>query len=164
MRCWLLALVSCVSSDPHVMVVTPDAHVPSTACLIENVLPRLVGTAPVMDCGSLGIGGEDAAFAAARDCVIAAESSRQPYMVLWQIQGIDSRVAKAHVGLNDNTTWTSYQLNYDGDPGGGGGDNRPVTTIWKCGAVSSQGACPDLHNTLCLECDSPVFFDRCPPR
>jgi hypothetical protein len=158
---WLVVVVACDVTAPEPVILQPDAFLPSTECRIENVLTRLVGAAQVRDCGHLAIGADEASLVAARDCVIAAESAHEPYVAEWQRQGTDSRLASAYVGLDTASGWTSYHLGYDGDPGGGGGDNHPATAIWACRALVDQGACAALSTTLCLACDAAMLGERC---
>lgn len=163
MRTWLPLLLACKApgADPMPMMVEPDAFVPSTECTIENVLARFAGNEQLMNCGTVDSGQADAPFTAAHDCARAAEMAMQPYVVQWEIQGLDSRVASALVGMADGTGWSTYSFRYDGDPGGGGGENHPSTSIWQCAELVDAGSCADLHETLCLTCDRPTFVDRC---
>lgn len=132
------------------------------SCIIENVLATRIADATPTDCGHLAIAGDDAAFGAARQCVLDAIAAHQPFVVLWNIQGIDSRVAGAYLGLDAGGALALTRFHYDGDPQGQGGEARPVTTIGSCSGVA-QVACDTktLHNTLCLECSDEAFADRC---
>lgn len=140
----------------------PDDASQPGSCIIEDVLAARISDATPLDCGRLPIDGNDAAFLAARSCVLDAIAAHQPFVVLWNIQGIDSRVAGAYLGLDVGGTLTVFRFHYDGDPQGGGGEARPVTTIGSCTGVADLGDCgTEIRHTLCLECSGEAFADRC---
>jgi len=133
------------------------------SCKIDDVLTaELDGHAP-KDCGRLGIDASTAAFQAAKSCVLAAIESNEPFVVVWDIQGIDSRVARAFYGVSGDSGLAISSLSYDGDPRGGGGEARPRTTTSQCGSLAPVASCGDdqLPFSLCLSCASATLIDEC---
>jgi hypothetical protein len=146
MRLCLLLLLGCGSS--------PD-------CRIEAVLDDLIDGQQLGDCGTLQPSQAESSFRAAHDCVLTNDAARTPYVVFWNIQGIDSRVASAYVGLSGASGWQTRLLRYDGDPGGGGGDNHPLTTTRSCTAVTDRANCSDLRYSLCVTCEGETTVETC---
>ena len=131
-----------------------DAFVPDETCRLENVIARDVAGEPLTDCGHLAI---DADPTAARDCALSDAASHTPFILLWDAPGIDSRIAHAYVGLDSTSGWSLVSYAYDGDPGGGGGENHPSTVSWTCASLDDLGDCgADRATTLCLACGAPA--------
>jgi hypothetical protein len=135
-----------------------------TTCKLEDVLAADIDGMPVRICGKLGVDATSADLTAAKNCVLGAVEALEPFEVQWDIQGIDSRVARAYVGLQGegaSLEITSYS--YDGDPGGGGGEGRPSTSVSRCGVLRAKAGCmdADLMYSLCLECATPVGLPGC---
>jgi hypothetical protein len=160
----LVFALGCEDRGSGMMTGEPDAAVASPFCQIESVVDRLIGGTQVMDCGNLMVQQADAPFVAARDCVLAADAGHSPYAARWEIQGRDSRVAAALVGIETAGGWTSMRLAYDGDPTGGGGEDHPVTSMWRCGSLTDLGSCSALHQNLCIQCAAETFVERCDSR
>ena len=156
MRAAALAWLACAcgggaaTSDANVI----DAFVPDGTCRIENVIARDVAGASLTDCGHLAIGADPTT---ARTCALSSASSHTPFIVLWDAPGADSRIASAYVGLADASGWSLVYYDYDGDPGGGGGENHPSTVTWTCASLDDLGDCgADRARTLCLACGAPA--------
>jgi hypothetical protein len=133
------------------------------SCKLGDVLAAdLTGHAP-KSCGTLGPESSIAAFQAAKNCVLAAVESAEPFVVVWDIQGIDSRVARAFYGISGDSGLAISSLSYDGDPRGGGGEARPRTTTSSCSSLTSAPACDDsqLPFSLCLSCAAATVTDEC---
>jgi hypothetical protein len=95
--------------------------------------------------------------------VLAAIESAEPFVVQWDIQGIDSRVARAFYGISGDSGLAISSLSYDGDPRGGGGESHPRTTTSQCSALSPVASCDDeqLPFSLCLSCAAATVTDEC---
>lgn len=133
------------------------------SCKLDDVLQAdLTGHTP-KDCGHLDPASTTTAFQTAKNCVLAAIESREPFVVVWDIQGIDSRVAHALYGLAGANGLELSSVSYDGDPGGGGGEHHPSATTSSCGSLSPVAPCDDsqLPFSLCLSCASATVTDQC---
>ncbi|MCE9574891.1 MAG: hypothetical protein K8W52_17205 [Deltaproteobacteria bacterium] len=151
----VLGLVACADDAP-----APEMDQP---CWIDTVIAtELAGVTP-LDCGHLDIGSDDARFIAAHDCAVAAHAAHAPFLVRWEIQGIDSHVVGAYLGRPKGGTWTITSFGYDSYAPGGA--IRARTGSDTCADLVDRGACGiDLHQTLCLECAAPIASTYCPPR
>ncbi|MBL9014836.1 MAG: hypothetical protein JNL83_11705 [Myxococcales bacterium] len=141
---------------------SPGPGAPATCKLDDVLAAELDGHAP-KSCGSLAPDSSTAAFQAARTCVLAAIEASEPFVVVWDIQGIDSRVARAFYGLRGDSGLAISSLSYDGDPRGGGGEARPRTTTSSCSSLAPVASCDDtqLPLSLCLSCATATVVDEC---
>ena len=133
------------------------------SCKLDDVLTAdLDGHSP-KSCGQLGVDSTTAAFTAAKNCVLAAIESKEPFVVVWDIQGIDSRVSRAFYGISGDSGLAISSLSYDGDPRGGGGEAHPRTTTSSCSSLGPAASCDDsqLPFSLCLSCASATVIDEC---
>ena len=73
------------------------------------------------------------AWQAARDCALKAASEQRAFKLVTWLQGFDSQVGQAYVGLPAESFAISM-FHFDSDPCGGGG----------CGPVASQSHCDTL--------------------
>ena len=73
------------------------------------------------------------AWQAARDCALKAASEQRAFKLITWLQGFDSKVGQAYVGLTAES-YAISMFHYDSDPCGGGG----------CGPVAAQGYCDAL--------------------
>ena len=85
---------------------------PTSPCGIETVVATRIGSAQVMDCGHLDLDATDAMRSSTQSCVLAADVNQQPYVAEWQIQGIDSRIADAFLGLDTPAGWHSVGFSH----------------------------------------------------
>lgn len=133
-------------------------------CKLTDVLDAELASIAPRDCGELSTAATIAELTAAKNCVLAAIESREPFVVIWDRQGTDSKVSHAYFGvLGADDRLETSSVHYDGDPGGGGGEGRPYTEISSCGALQPVAACADsaLPSSLCLQCTTPVVADTC---
>jgi hypothetical protein len=79
-----------------------------------------------VDCGRVSLGGDRTAT---DECVLKNFQEGKPFHGRYERQGIDSHVALGVVRSSDGRV---IFLHYDGDPGGGGGDGRPVVDASVC--------------------------------
>jgi hypothetical protein len=130
-------------------------------CQFESVLSRDVPPAAAF-CGSLQTTATDAQRMSARDCAAQDIMANREFVVSWDIQGIDSRVARAFYGKR-TTTLELRAIFYDGDPGGGGGEARPSASTSSCASILPTSTCTsdDLKNSLCLQCTQSALVDNC---
>lgn len=94
-------------------------------CDLDDTAFDLAGPGAI-DCGLVPLGASTAdGFA----CALGALEGDQPFVLRLALRGADSHVVRAWVGRRGPQVWV---LLYDGDPGGGGGDDRPHITRWTC--------------------------------
>lgn len=133
----------------------------SRSCKIEDVLAELENP-QADDCGVLAADDTANDFAAAHDCVAAAIAAQRPFTVQWDLQGIDSRVARALVGTPAGTGVQYRLLAFDGDPSGGSSSGDPHTTTYLCANLVDQGDCANVQTSLCFDCANSSVADECP--
>ncbi len=152
MRWWsgvvaMLVAAGC-SSDPR-------------SCALEDVLAQSIGGIEATDCGHLSAGASGDMLQAAHDCALAQEAAFHAFVVEWDVQGIDSRVAHAFVGIGRAGEWTITHYDYDSDPSGGSMVGA-VTSSQSCGQFGDLGDCGgDRPQSLCLACGSPFDAAQC---
>jgi hypothetical protein len=150
-------------TDARAIVPSDDAPLADAgdpACVIEHVVEvASAGTTP-RDCGHLPIGTIDGPFVVAHDCVVAAAAAHEDFVVLWDIQGVDSRVANAYLGRTTSAGWAITAFFYDdfGTP-----EPRPSTTTSTCAQLDDLGACGQVQRSLCLACADQNTIATCPP-
>lgn len=122
-------------------------------CSIEHEACELAGSlGEFTDCGVVNPW-DDAVelWQAAHDCALAAATAQQPFKLITILQGIDSDVAEAYVGVAAR----SYALSrffFDGDPCGGGGCG-PVVSAGSCAGLVATMDCVVEPGNVCLSCE-----------
>jgi hypothetical protein len=101
-------------------------------CDLDGSLRARAGAGGV-DCGRVEIGGDRGQTDA---CVVEAFNAGKPFFARYERRGTDSHVAFGLVRGGDGVV---TMLLYDGDPGGGGGDGRPVISGSVCEGPSALG-------------------------
>jgi hypothetical protein len=165
---WIAAIVcacdgATATPDAPLATLAPDAAIDRT-CVIENVLARNGSSLVTSSCGDLPIDADDASIQAAHDCALAAAAQQRSFLVLWEAQGTDSRIAYAYMGIEDEGHWVLSSYNYDGDPGGGGSEKNPHTFWFNCDALEELAPCStyDRITTLCIQCAPAHPAGHCP--
>jgi hypothetical protein len=92
----------------------PQSSVDSSPDLLESQSKQMVGPRGI-DCGRVLVGGDPTT---ATKCALKAQSSKRPFRVRYDLQGIDSSVA---VSIVHTPAGNVGVLQYDSDPLGGGG-------------------------------------------
>lgn len=105
------------------------------ACgLVEQACAAVEAYGAYDDCGVVDPWNDLApAWQAARDCALKAASEQRAFKLVTWLQGFDSQVGQAYVGLPAESFAISM-FHFDSDPCGGGG----------CGPVASQSSCETL--------------------
>lgn len=122
-------------------------------CSIEHEACELAGSlGEFTDCGVVNPW-DDAVelWQAAHDCALGAATAQKPFKLITILQGIDSDVAEAYVGVAAR----SYALSrffFDGDPCGGGGCG-PVVSAGSCAGLVATMDCVVEPGTVCLSCE-----------
>lgn len=118
------------SSESGVLETTGDV-----ACgLVEQACAAVEAFGAYDDCGVVDPWNDAApAWQAARDCALAAAKEQRAFKLVTWLQGFDSQVGQAYVGL-PHESFAIAMFHFDSDPCGGGG----------CGPVASQGWCDAL--------------------
>lgn len=118
------------SSESGVLETTGDV-----ACgLVEQACAAVEAFGAYDDCGVVDPWNDLApAWQAARDCALKAASEQRAFKLVTWLQGFDSQVGQAYVGLPAESFALSM-FHFDSDPCGGGG----------CGPVASQSYCDTL--------------------
>jgi len=122
------------------------------ACTLDAHATAAVGALGAYeDCGTVDPWHDLApAWQAAHDCALAAASEQRAFKLVYWLQGIDSEVGAAFVGL----TAESYAVAtffYDGDPCGGGGCG-PVVSQAYCEGLGALPECVVVPGEMCLTC------------
>jgi hypothetical protein len=128
-------------------------------CRIETVIAQRVGMTAVTDCGSVAVTAGDPDFQAAHDCMTAAIAASEPFIVVWEIQGLDGQAAGAYLGLAD-PDFTTYALSFHAD----GHGHHTNTTTERCARLVDLGDCGFLHSSLCMACTQGHPEDACPTK
>ena len=104
-----------------------------------------------IDCGVVTPDDAVEAWQAAHDCALAAAGGQMAFKLIVGLQGIDSDVGEAYVGV----TARSYALSkffFDSDPCGGGGCG-PVVSVANCTGLTATMECTVEVGNVCLSCD-----------
>jgi hypothetical protein len=94
-------------------------------CDLEEEVKRRSASGAI-DCGHVELGADRSAVDA---CVVDAFRGMKAFYARYEARGTDSHVVHGVLG---SVTGLVTLLVYDGDPGGGGGDGRPVITANTC--------------------------------
>jgi hypothetical protein len=134
----------------------------SGPCDLEGTILDKAAPGTPQTCGNLSIGATDQERMDARDCFVAAMRGHRLAMIEWDVQGIDSHVARGY--LHDDND-ASFAFDYDGNPSGSGGDKDPHVVTSECagGLVATPSCTSDeLARTLCFACDAKTERASCP--
>lgn len=121
-------------------------------CTLEEQACAAAGQlGPFMDCGAARLDDAVEIWQAAHDCALANAGAQMPFKLIVELQGIDSEVGEAYVGVAAR----SYALSrffFDGDPCGGGGCG-PVVGVQSCATLTAVMGCTVEVGSVCLGCD-----------
>ena len=121
-------------------------------CTLEEQACAAAGQlGPFMDCGAAKLDDAVEVWQAAHDCALANAGAQMPFKLIVELQGIDSEVGEAYVGVAAR----SYALSrffFDGDPCGGGGCG-PVVSVQSCATLTATMGCTVEVGSVCLSCD-----------
>jgi len=125
----------------------------AAVCSLEHEACALAGSlGEFMDCGSVDPWNDAAlAWQAAHDCALAAASGQRPFKLITILQGIDSDVGAAYVGVAARS-YALSELFFDGDPCGGGGCG-PVVSAASCAGLVATMDCVVAPGEVCLSCE-----------
>jgi hypothetical protein len=105
------------------------------------------------DCGLVLLDDPVEAWQTAQDCALTAIAEQRGFKLITQLQGIDSEVAAAFVGVAQEEYLVEVFF-FDGDPCGGGGCGPKITrTICGESVIATQG-CVVEPGTICLTCEA----------
>jgi len=128
-------------------------------CRISSVVRRRFARANVKPCGTFPLREtRDPALdlkddAKARMCIEAALAANQPFVAEKELQGTDSGVARAIVGVLEKGKLVKYYLNFDSNPCGGGCPERGHTSVERCDTFAlSDPSCPINSLFDCVAC------------
>jgi len=130
---------------PVWMAITAIGTACDEPCNLQDELRARAGAAAI-DCGHVPLGGDRSATDA---CVIQAFMDERAFTARYALHGTDSSVALGVVGTAAGAVTL---LLYDGDPGGGGGDDHPVISGNICEGARPRSA-PLGPNDAPLDCD-----------
>jgi hypothetical protein len=108
----------------------------SEKCSLETEVLARAGKGAI-DCGHVAIGGDRNV---SDECVVRALEGGSAFYARYERRGTDSHVA---LGVARSKSGALTLLQYDGDPGGGGGDRRPVIDASICAAPQLLPAIAD---------------------
>lgn len=127
---------------------------------LSTVVRERFGTMRGRSCGVLEIEASGADVAAAKACVADVLVTKHSFVLIQRVQGEDSGIEHALVGVADVGGFTVYWLSYDSDPCGGGCRERGGTRMYRCTAVSPIGGACSYPSILdCYGCDGRVAVD-----
>lgn len=118
----------------------------SGKCNLEHEVKEMAGSGAA-DCGVVPLNAERGPT---DFCVVQAFQNGKPFHARYERRGTDSHVA---VGVARSSNGMVVILSYDGDPGGGGGDGRPVVKKSACEAPRVRPS-PLTPRDLPFECGS----------
>lgn len=126
------------------------------ACPDECSLSAAVcglGLAGFVDCGTVDLGDDAAAWEAVHDCALAAVSERQTFVAVTANFTFDSTSYQAHVG-QAGCPYVLTILTFDDDPCGG---LACGPAVWEqtCAGLSLNSNCIGVPGEVCLRCDGP---------
>ena len=103
------------------------------------------------------------AWEAARDCALKAASEQRAFKLVTWLQGIDSQVGQAFVGLPAES-YAVATFYFDSDPCGGGGCGPQVSQA-SCESLAALADCVVEPGWACLTCAGQGMVDEvCGPR
>ncbi len=103
------------------------------------------------------------AWEAARDCALKAASEQRAFKLVTWLQGIDSQVGQAFVGLTGES-YAVATFYFDSDPCGGGGCG-PLVSQASCESLAALADCVVEPGWACLSCAGQGMADEvCGPR
>ena len=126
-------------------------------CDLQSTLASLAGPNP-MDCGYVRFG-EDSQAADA--CAVSAFTAGRPFFVSYDRMGTDSHLVR---GLVQDSSGRLWVIDYDGNTGGGGGDDRPAIDQQSCDAPAVSTSPGDrTRGEMPIACGSAGAYVRlCP--
>ena len=122
---------------PSILTLLLPALACGEKCNLDGSLRARAGSGGV-DCGRVEIGGDRGQTDA---CVVDAFHAGKPFFARYERRGTDSHVA---FGLVRGADGVVTMLLYDGDPGGGSGDGRPVILASVCEGPSAVDSLASL--------------------
>ncbi len=128
-----------------------DAACSSESCEIRDVVERHLGTETLVDC-SPTYSTEfpySPDLPTARRCVQAALAVDMPFVVVWDVQNIESldTYALVHAVVDDKPTFYSIASFLEGPS-----PKPKTTTTTACIRFDDLGDCATLYHSLCFRC------------
>ncbi|KIG18830.1 hypothetical protein DB30_07166 [Enhygromyxa salina] len=117
----------------------------------ETLVGEWAGIDPALvDCGVVGPQSSQQAWQHAHDCALEANALEQSFKLVMWLQGIDSQVGLAYVGVAGES-YQLTQLQWDSDPCGGGGCG-PAAVARSCADLVLLDGCAVEPPKACLAC------------
>ncbi len=113
------------------------------ACACSLVPPGV----EFVDCGYVRWTDPSPAWVAAHECALAAAQQQVGFKVVFDRQGIDSKVGGAFVGLA-GVAYALQEMQYDSW-------GKDIATQRPCAGVAEIAGCTVAPNEICLECVDP---------
>ncbi|MBA3547493.1 MAG: hypothetical protein H0T76_13480 [Nannocystis sp.] len=116
------------------------------------------------DCGTVDPWNDlTPAWQTARDCALAAAGEGRAFKLITMLQGFDSQVGQAFVGL-PGESYAVATFYFDGDPCGGQGCG-PVVSRASCDSLAAVKSCAVEPGGACLACvNQSMPIQLCGPR
>ncbi len=131
---------------------TPDGLACPDECSLAAAICGL-GIGEFVDCGTVDLGDDAAAWQAVHACALAAVSAQISFLAVTQHFTFDSTSYRAHVG-QAGCPYTITRATFDDDPCGGRGCG-PAVWQQTCAALSVDSNCIGVPDGACLRCDGP---------
>lgn len=130
---------------------TDDAACPDECSLAAAVCG--LGLGEFVDCGTVDLGDDAAAWEAVHACAQAAVSERRTFVAITADFTFDSTSYRAHVG-QAGCPYAITVVTFDDDPCGG---LACGPAVWQqtCVGLSLDSNCIGVPDEVCLRCDGP---------
>ena len=128
-------------------------------CLFDEFTDEYVAGADVEDCGDVesSLQLDEPRYAAVRPCVVAANAEQRPFVVRWDVQGIEGIWRQAYVGRSIDGAWEVSRFSR-----GSYGQGYPSALRLVCTRFDDQGdACGSVVEELCFRCTADEPVDSC---
>ena len=124
-------------------------------CTLDGQIAAYANDVALEDCGDLNSStSTDPAWATARDCVVAADAARTPFVVRFAYDSIEGRDSYAYVGLVEDGSWRVSMFTRQSSPTGMAREVRRL----ECSSLEPRSSC---SGNLCLACADPVERSTC---
>jgi hypothetical protein len=110
---------------------------------VSVAVDEAFGARTARSCGVIDIDPAPDVVRRARDCLRDALAAKHPFVIEQRMHGTDSGIERALVGLIEDGTFTTYSLDYDSDPCGGGCAARGGTSLARCTLEPEPDCRPD---------------------
>ncbi len=124
---------------------TSEGSTGGVECTLEAVACQIAEAGPFLDCGVVGPETNAEKWQTARECALEATANQQAFKLITWLQGIDSNVGYAYVGI-EGESYGIIRYFYDSYP-------PAYVNSSSCTSLSADAACIDTVAEVCLSCE-----------